>query len=267
MSEPCSDLVSFADGELDAERAQAFRSHLPTCAACQAGLLEAIQLDARLSTLSPDGLLPGPPGVPSTQSPPVPRTMPVTPPPVRRRRLMAWVGGALAPVAAMAAYLIYLTGGRVPPNAFAGLTTRPYAIRLAYADAAAYRPAREPMRGAGGPASESIPYDALGAFQRHHDGYALAIARAINGEQLTEVSAQLGALPQTPAIRSDRAAIELLTTSDDNAEPILTELEALQTSDDPAVARAARWNHALLLDLNAGTGQIERRRLREALSA
>jgi len=49
----CDDLVPFADGELDAERAAAFRAHLASCDACRAGLIEAMQLSARLSELKP----------------------------------------------------------------------------------------------------------------------------------------------------------------------------------------------------------------------
>lgn len=49
----CNDLVAFTDGELDAERAAAFRVHLASCEACQAGLVEAMQLSARLSELTP----------------------------------------------------------------------------------------------------------------------------------------------------------------------------------------------------------------------
>jgi anti-sigma factor RsiW len=48
---PCDDLVAFVDGELDSERAAAFRVHLRTCETCQSGLVEAVQLSARLSDL------------------------------------------------------------------------------------------------------------------------------------------------------------------------------------------------------------------------
>ncbi|MBC7977345.1 MAG: zf-HC2 domain-containing protein, partial [Myxococcales bacterium] len=51
MTEPCSDLVPFADGELEPARADAFRRHLRTCAACQAELVEAMQMSARLGML------------------------------------------------------------------------------------------------------------------------------------------------------------------------------------------------------------------------
>lgn len=49
---PCDDLIAFADGELDSERAAAFRIHLRTCEACQSALIEAVQLSARLSELT-----------------------------------------------------------------------------------------------------------------------------------------------------------------------------------------------------------------------
>jgi hypothetical protein len=46
----CDDLTVFVDGELEIRRAVAFRAHLPTCEACQRGLVESMQLSARLST-------------------------------------------------------------------------------------------------------------------------------------------------------------------------------------------------------------------------
>jgi anti-sigma factor RsiW len=49
---PCDDLVGFADGELEPDRATAFRAHLRTCEACRRGLVEAMQLNARLSELA-----------------------------------------------------------------------------------------------------------------------------------------------------------------------------------------------------------------------
>ena len=49
----CDDLLSFAEGELDRERAAVFRDHLRTCEVCPARLIEATQLAARLSELRP----------------------------------------------------------------------------------------------------------------------------------------------------------------------------------------------------------------------
>lgn len=48
----CNDLVAFVDGELDAEHATAFRVHLRCCDACQSKMIEAIELSARLSSMS-----------------------------------------------------------------------------------------------------------------------------------------------------------------------------------------------------------------------
>lgn len=39
----CSDLDAFADGQLSAPRADAFRAHLATCPQCEAGLLGRVQ--------------------------------------------------------------------------------------------------------------------------------------------------------------------------------------------------------------------------------
>lgn len=45
----CDDLVAFADGELEPVRAHAFRLHLMDCDACRVGLIQAMQLGARLN--------------------------------------------------------------------------------------------------------------------------------------------------------------------------------------------------------------------------
>jgi hypothetical protein len=50
---PCDNLISFVDGQLDADDAEAFREHLRTCETCQDNLIEAVQLSAHLSTLPP----------------------------------------------------------------------------------------------------------------------------------------------------------------------------------------------------------------------
>lgn len=47
---PCDDLVAFADGELEPERASAFRDHLRACARCRNRLTDEMQLSARLTT-------------------------------------------------------------------------------------------------------------------------------------------------------------------------------------------------------------------------
>lgn len=52
MEDTCTDLVSFADGELEPMAAQAFRNHLVSCEACQINLVDVMQLSAQLSTSS-----------------------------------------------------------------------------------------------------------------------------------------------------------------------------------------------------------------------
>jgi len=48
----CGDLVLSHAGELDQPRADKFRDHLGRCEDCQAGLLELMQMEARMSEIS-----------------------------------------------------------------------------------------------------------------------------------------------------------------------------------------------------------------------
>jgi cellulose synthase operon protein C len=87
----CFDLLCFVDGELDPERADAFRSHLGSCAACQAELLEATQLDARLdalaSRIASGAVYPSPgPGTGTSPGPAWPAVREPVTPDVRARR-------------------------------------------------------------------------------------------------------------------------------------------------------------------------------------
>ncbi len=253
MNLPCHDLVSFADGELDPERADAFRSHLSICPACRTALVEALQLGARLGALAPpvrahDRSSADPQEVHALDPCVLPRARGPRP---KRRLAFAWAGATspalatLAAVAATALFVIQLPG-RGAPDGFAALETRPFPVRFAHAEATAYRPTRDEMRGAGKLPRERISQRTLAALERH-DPHALAIAMLWNGHDPGDIAEQLSALPPTLPVRSDRAAIEVLTTSADNAEPVLAELEALQGSDDAAVARVARWNYAVML--------------------
>jgi hypothetical protein len=49
----CANLTAFADGALTGDEADAFRVHLRDCDLCRPGLIEALQVDARLSMLQP----------------------------------------------------------------------------------------------------------------------------------------------------------------------------------------------------------------------
>ena len=48
----CEMIAAFADGELDAIAAQAFREHLAGCSTCERQLLTQLQLGAALSLLT-----------------------------------------------------------------------------------------------------------------------------------------------------------------------------------------------------------------------
>jgi hypothetical protein len=270
----CLDLVSFADGELDAERAAAFRGHLRTCAVCRTGLVEAMQLSAQLSTLTPslDGATPvaaAPIGSTTAKLrivEPVPvhamrprGSRPIEsvqrPPPSSVRTSMLKVSAVLLPAAAAVLLLHFgSTDGEGPEptptvNIVAQRKARPLPIRLAYRDATGHQPMGEASRGSSGTTApaDRIPYAVLSALEASGDKHGLAIARAWNGEKLDDVLDQLSALAPTPSVLSDRAAIEIMITSNDNVDKVLAQLEALAGSNDVAAARAARWNYAILL--------------------
>jgi cellulose synthase operon protein C len=260
MNQPCHDLIRFADGELEPERAEVFRAHLRTCATCPAELVEALQMSARLSELGSTAdivkLVPESPE-PATAATPVPVPVPVLPDPRPwKHRLAARIGGVVAVAAAVAVVVGVKPGWLVEPdkptNLFAGLEHRPYEIRFAYPDVAPYRPAREQMLGAESGSADRLSLTALGELERRRNRYGLAIGQAINGQKPTDVAAELRGLEPTPEVRSDRAAIDIvlkggdLASRNDGVESILAELESLKGRNDPA-GRAARWNYAIAL--------------------
>jgi len=206
-----------------------------------------VQLSAQLTTLTPRLGAPGPrerrapaaaPWVPPLQShvPSIPAW--------QRRPL--WIGGGLAVAAAAASAWVCLH--RPAIDVFADLGTRPYEIRFAYGEAARHRPRHEAVLGGAGAASASdrVSYDRLSALEARGDQHGFAIAQAWNGERVEAIK-RLGELAPTDSVRADGAALTMLTSSRENAEPVLAELERLRSSGDADAARAARWNYALLL--------------------
>jgi hypothetical protein len=260
---PCDNLISFVDGQLDAGAADAFRAHLRTCATCPDHLVEAVQLSAHLSTLPPPAPkpqvpAPAPPGeLPSTSvadpAPPRPLAM--------SWNVVALSAGLAAVIAATVAWwhhhrvavgssatsVVTVASSSTPGGVYADLQSQPYEIRLAYSGADTWRPVRDAMLGSGAALEGTIPHAVLAPLERRGDRHGLAIASLWNGRKPGEVSQALSAIEQTEPVRSDRAAMAVLTTDAANAEPVLAELEALRDSKDPLVARAARWNHALVL--------------------
>jgi hypothetical protein len=262
MSSTCDDLTDFVAGELEPERAALFRSHLATCEQCRAALVDALQLHARLVELpavevvSPaqHAAAPAPQiegadvGVGSA----VPRAVRpgLGPRPRPRWNRAQWGGAVLAATAAAAGLVVYFTR---PParDPFEGVVESRYDVRFAYAGVAKHRPARDVNRGAGGSSVDPFSHDDLARLEAN-DPYGLAIAEAYNGKPLPAVAGQLSHLAQTPEVRNDRAAVDLLLGDSaaerrtDSLEPVLEELGRLATRDDIA-GRAASWNYALAL--------------------
>lgn len=299
---PCENLISFVDGQLDADAAEAFREHLRTCVTCPDNLIEAVQLSAHLSTLPPPtpstrvpAPSPSPAEPPSTEddrephasiarhlssagtaAPVIPireaikdrtagtvqgktidgATAPARPTAVGWKHAVGWSLGLAAVIAISvmgwhhhrATSDSSAQSNPTPVDVFAGLESQPYEIRLAYSGVAARHPVRDAPLGPGAaPKAGVIPLEALAALQRRGDQHGVAIASLWNGSRPNDVSMMLNAIAPTEPVRSDRAAMAVLTTNAANAEPVLAELESLQHSKDDLVVRAARWNHALVL--------------------
>jgi hypothetical protein len=160
-----------------------------------------------------------------------------------------WLCGGLALL--FAAVLVYLNWPH-NVNAFAAVPARPYEIRVAYSDASRWLPLKGTVLGTTDPVAKPIPFASLNELQQRGDKYGVIIASAWNGEKPGDVAEELRTLATkaavpSPSLLSDRAAFELLATTNDNLEPVLTDLEALKASTDVQAARAARWNYALVL--------------------
>jgi tetratricopeptide (TPR) repeat protein len=266
MSSPCSNLTGFVDGELSDESAEEFRVHLATCDACPSGLVEAMQLSARLSeigaahdqraaavdmvaTLDPTTVSPAVPPVRDWNSKPIPKSQ--SNPRPQRRRHAAWMGTGSALVAAAAVLLVYLRPPAVSDvsKVFAEVTARPYDVRFAYAPAAGYLPTQVSR----GPAERPtrLPYAVLDELEKR-DSHGLAIAQVMNGELSNSIATLNGLNKRKPnsSVESDQAALEIAAAENSNnysnVERTLAALARLQRSADPNVARAAQWNGAVL---------------------
>ncbi|HSS00092.1 MAG TPA: CHAT domain-containing protein [Kofleriaceae bacterium] len=137
-------------------------------------------------------------------------------------------------------------------DVFAGQHKRFSDMRFALAEASVYKPLPDVVLGAE-PASapaDRISHAAISKLEKRGDRHAVVIAQVWNGQKPADALAELRTLPQTDAVRADRAALEAMMVSDDHlqgVQAVLAELEALRRSSDPAVARSARWNYALVL--------------------
>jgi tetratricopeptide (TPR) repeat protein len=242
VTEACAhveETLALADGELAGAAAERVRGHLADCEECQRELAEAMQLAA----------LPPPVRVAA----PVAKDPAPAPAPVvsidrarTRRRTTRIVVGVAVATAAAAAVILWVrrptsgggSGGKGPVVAVALAPRRGIEARLAWDQAAAYRP-YDVDRGTG--AREAIPLATLAALEKAADEHGLGAVSILAGD-LDRATDYLAAGGKTADLESDRAALALARG---DAEAALT-LAASALELDPTHP-AARWNHALAL--------------------
>jgi hypothetical protein len=244
---------AFADGELEAEEAAAFRAHLPDCEACQRELHEIMMLAALTQTHAAEL---------QTAAPVVAATTPAqtadaapTPPASEVTKAKADDGGAkvislasrrkrafTATLSALAMAAALVVGWRITrpaPIVLASAETRPLEARLSYGNAERYRP-YEVMR-AMGPVREEVPITTLAQLEHDHDLHGLGVGYLLGGDGARAAEALAGA-GDSAAVQSDRAALALQQHD---------ALAALAAADAALHAQPgqpeASWNRALAL--------------------
>jgi hypothetical protein len=242
VTEACAhveETLALADGELAGAAAERVRGHLAECEECQRELAEAMQLAALpplVRVAAPVAKDPAPAPAPVVS---IDRAR------TRRRTTRIVVGVAVA-TAAAAAVILWVrrptsgggSGGKGPVVAVALAPRRGIEARLAWDQAAAYRP-YDVDRGTG--AREAIPLATLAALEKAADEHGLGAVSILAGD-LDRATDYLAAGGKTADLESDRAALALARG---DAEAALT-LAASALELDPTHP-AARWNHALAL--------------------
>ncbi|MGZ3428266.1 MAG: zf-HC2 domain-containing protein [Polyangia bacterium] len=206
---------AFADGELPADEAEAFRAHLADCAGCQAELRDIMMLAAVTQPLA---------------------AAPIIPIASRRRRVFFAVGAALT---AAAAIVVIWKMARPEPIVLAQADKRPLEARLSYGAADRWRP--YDLERAGGTAREEVRVDTLARLESRGDWRGLADGYLLGGEpeRAAEALAKAG---ESADVESDRAALAL--QQHDAAAALAHATRALSLA--PGHAQAA-WNRALAL--------------------
>lgn len=227
MAAPCERLERFADGELAAEEAEAFRQHLADCARCQVELENLLQLKMRLALHVERH--------PSTPALPAPRKV------FTRWPVMA-AGLACAALVLVAVFLA--PRSRQGDPWLMAEPQRRLEMRLALAEADRHRPPASRKMGTGDAPASKLPLEQLAAFERDGDAAGLAAALlARNDKSLADQAlSYLEPLPATPENETHRAVALLM-----KAEPE----EALRHLDRalaqaPTLAQAL-WNQGLAL--------------------
>ena len=232
MTPDCERLHLFADGELEAAEADAFRLHLASCAACQRGLDDVLQLDSLGEQLGRATQIAQPAAAAAQGA----RVLDLTAAREKRRRPVAlWVAGAAAAAAALVLVV------RVPreSDVFGLGATRPLEARLTHPGASEYRP-YDVVRAAGA-ARAPVPLAALAKLEEKGDLRGLAEGHLLRGER-AQAAAALDRAKASPDTQSDRAVAALQGGQADEALLLLEPVLAAH----PQHAQAL-WNSGLAL--------------------
>lgn len=219
MTEHCTDLQAFVDGELSAEEAGVFRDHLGECDRCAADLGDAMQFTALSNEWRAT--------VPT----------PMQPPGARPR----WWKHTLAlSMTAMAAAAVWILMPGAPstflhPDA----SKRHIEYRLSYSPAAGHRPYAVQRAATNTTAGPSL--HALAQLEKDGDHHGLGAAYLLRGNLSAANEALLAAGPGADVL-NDRAVVAL---AQGKPHAALTFLDAV-LEDNPQHPMA-RWNHALAL--------------------
>jgi len=251
MSDRCDRLHAYVDGELADQDHLAFEDHLATCDACSADLPRLLALLVALDTAA-EAASSAPSGSPRltlvTGAPDPDRGHRASTAPPSRRRRSWWVAGGMAGGVAVAAGLLVVPSFFHRPAApvVASLAgelgpTRHLEARLSYPGTEHHRPL-DVTRGAR--TSEPISLERRVQLERAKDPHGLAVASLLAGER-ESASRSFSEAPSTPAVDSDRAALELLDGSPAALERALEDVDRALTAapNHPA----ALWNRALVL--------------------
>ncbi|MGZ3443856.1 MAG: zf-HC2 domain-containing protein, partial [Polyangia bacterium] len=189
---------AFADGELPADEAEAFRAHLADCAGCQAELRDIMMLAAVTQPLAATATATATGKQPKDAALP-----PIIPVASRRRRVILAVGAALT---AAAAVVVIWKMARPEPIVLAQADKRSLEARLSYGAADRWRP--YDLERAGGTAREEVRVDTLARLESRGDWRGLADGYLLGGEpeRAAEALAKAG---ESADVESDRAALAL----------------------------------------------------------
>ncbi len=237
MSDPCTKVNAFFDGELAAEEAEAFRAHLGACEDCARSMAELAELEGIVSAHRAE--------VREQIRIVQPAPAPVVVPMASHRRWKILVPAAASLVAAAAAAWLVLGKHAAPPVAEAPLAlldapSRSLEPRLAYGPADRYRP-YDVQRSADGPRGEHVSLEALAQLEKKKDYTGLAAGFLLSGDR-SRAREALDHEGKSVEADVERAA---LAYEQGKLEDALALLDPI-VEKDPKNA-AAQWNMGLVL--------------------